>query len=55
MRESGLSLLLVEQNLGVATRVAQRVYVMKQGTIVFTGTTAELAAAGDVEARYLGV
>ena len=55
LRESGLALLLVEQNLALATRVAQRVYVMNKGTIVFTGTTAELAAAGDVEARYLGV
>jgi branched-chain amino acid transport system ATP-binding protein len=55
LRESGLSLLLVEQNLALATRVAQRVYVMNKGTIVFSGTTAALAAAGDVEARYLGV
>ena len=55
LRESGLSLLLVEQNLALATRVAQRVYVMNKGKIVFSGTTAELAAAGDVEARYLGV
>jgi branched-chain amino acid transport system ATP-binding protein len=55
LRESGLSLLLVEQNLALATRVGQRVYVMNKGTIVFSGTTAELAAAGDVESRYLGV
>ena len=55
LRESGLSLLLVEQNLALATRVAQRVYVMNKGTIVFSGTTAELGSAGDVEARYLGV
>ena len=55
LRESGLALLLVEQNLALATRVAQRVYVMNKGTIVFSGTTAELAAAGDVEARYLGI
>jgi len=55
LRESGLALLLVEQNLALATRVAQRVYVMNKGTIVFSGTTAELAAAGDVESRYLGV
>ncbi|HEY6204242.1 MAG TPA: ABC transporter ATP-binding protein [Candidatus Limnocylindria bacterium] len=55
LRESGLALLLVEQNLALATRVAQRVYVMNKGTIVFSGTPAELAAAGDVEARYLGV
>ena len=55
LRESGLSLLLVEQNLALATRVAQRVYVMNKGTIVFAGTTAELAAARDIEARYLGI
>jgi branched-chain amino acid transport system ATP-binding protein len=55
LREGGLALLLVEQNLALATRVAQRVYVMNKGTIVFSGTPAELAAAGDVEARYLGV
>jgi branched-chain amino acid transport system ATP-binding protein len=55
LRESGLALLLVEQNLALATRVAQRVYVMNKGTIVFSGTTAELAAAGDIEARYLGI
>jgi len=55
LRESGLALLLVEQNLALATRVAQRAYVMNKGTIVFSGTTAALASAGDVEARYLGV
>ena len=55
LRETGLAILLVEQNLGLATRVAQRVYVMNKGTIVFTGTPEELAASPDVEARFLGV
>lgn len=55
LRESGLSLLLVEQNLALATAVGQRIYVMNKGTVVFTGTPAELAAAPDVEARYLGI
>ena len=55
LRESGLALLLVEQNLGLATRVAQRVYVMNKGTIVFNGTTSELGSSRDIEARYLGV
>jgi branched-chain amino acid transport system ATP-binding protein len=55
LRATGLALLLVEQNLGLATQVGQRVLVMNKGTIVFTGTPAELAAARDVEARYLGV
>jgi branched-chain amino acid transport system ATP-binding protein len=45
----------VEQNLALATRVGQRIYVMNKGTIVFEGTPAQLAAQPDVEARYLGV
>jgi len=55
LRATGLALLLVEQNLGLATQVGQRVLVMNKGTIVFAGTPAELAADRDVEARYLGV
>jgi len=55
LRGTGLALLLVEQNLGLATRVGQRVLVMNKGTIVFAGTPAALAADRDVEARYLGV
>src|SRR5438309_2719900 len=55
LRGTGLAILLVEQNLALATRVGQRVYVMNKGTIVFHGTPAELAAQPDVEARYLGV
>jgi branched-chain amino acid transport system ATP-binding protein len=55
LRESGLAILLVEQNLALATRLAQRVYVMNKGTIVFSGAPEELAASREVETRYLGV
>ena len=55
VRATGLALLLVEQNLGLATKVGQRILVMNKGTIVFRGTPAELAADRDVETRYLGV
>ncbi len=55
LRATGLAVLLVEQNLGLATRVGQRVLVMNKGTIVFAGTPAQLAADRDVEMRYLGV
>jgi branched-chain amino acid transport system ATP-binding protein len=55
LRATGLAILLVEQNLGLATQVGHRVLVMNKGTIVFAGTPAELAADRDVEARYLGV
>jgi branched-chain amino acid transport system ATP-binding protein len=50
-----MGLLLVEQNLGVATSLAERVIVMVAGSIA-TETTSE-ALLGDTEAqkRYLGV
>jgi branched-chain amino acid transport system ATP-binding protein len=55
LRDSGLAILLVEQNLALATRIGQRVFVMNKGTIVFEGTADELAASREVEARYLGL
>ena len=55
LRSTGLALLLVEQNLALATRVGERLYIMNKGMIVWQGTPAELAAQPTVEARYLGV
>ncbi|HEV2250327.1 MAG TPA: ABC transporter ATP-binding protein, partial [Candidatus Limnocylindria bacterium] len=42
LRGAGLAILLVEQNLALATRVGERLYVMNKGSIVFAGTAAEL-------------
>ena len=50
-----LSILLVEQNYHLALRVADRIYVMNKGQIVWEGTPAGLEAAEDVKRRYLGV
>jgi branched-chain amino acid transport system ATP-binding protein len=50
-----LSILIVEQNYHLALRVADRVYVMNKGQIVWTGTPAELEGREDVKRRYLGV
>jgi branched-chain amino acid transport system ATP-binding protein len=50
-----LSMLLVEQNYHLALQVADRVYVMNKGQIVWEGTPAALEAAEDVKRRYLGV
>ena len=55
LRATGLAILLVEQNLALATGVGERVYVMNKGTVVFEGTPAQLAARPDVETRFLGV
>ena len=50
-----LSILLVEQNYHLALQVADRVYVMNKGQIVWEGTPASLEADEDVKRRYLGV
>jgi branched-chain amino acid transport system ATP-binding protein len=50
-----LALLLVEQNYHLALRVADRVYVMNKGQIVYQGTPAGLEADEEVKRRYLGV
>jgi branched-chain amino acid transport system ATP-binding protein len=55
LKTEGLAVLLVEQNVGLALRVADRVYVMSKGQIVYGGTPAELDAAEDVKRRLLGV
>ena len=50
-----LSILLVEQNYHLALQVADRVYVMSKGQIVWEGTPSGLEANEDVKRRYLGV
>ena len=55
LKESGFSILLVEQNLPMALRVADYVYIMSKGTIVYEGTPEELRDNEEVKAKYLGV
>ena len=55
LKGSNLSILLVEQNYHLALQVADRVYVMNKGQIVWEGTPAGLEADEDVKRRYLGV
>jgi branched-chain amino acid transport system ATP-binding protein len=51
----GIGLLLVEQNLGVATALADRILVMVSGRIALETTAAALEADEDAQRRYLGV
>jgi branched-chain amino acid transport system ATP-binding protein len=53
--EDGTGLLLVEQNLGVATSVADRQLVMVAGRIAAETTAAELLRDAGAQQRYLGV
>jgi branched-chain amino acid transport system ATP-binding protein len=55
LEAEGLAILLIEQNLGVATSLASRQLIMVAGSI-FTETTADLLASDpDAQRRYLGV
>ena len=51
----GMGLLVVEQNLGVATSLADRVIVMVAGTVATETTSKELMADPEAQKRYLGV
>jgi branched-chain amino acid transport system ATP-binding protein len=55
LKERGLSVLMVEQNLPLALRLADYVYVMSKGTVVFEGSPEALRRAEEVRRRYLGV
>ena len=53
-RESGVTVLLVEQNANLALRLADRGYVVETGKITLTGTGSELLNNEHVRASYLG-
>jgi branched-chain amino acid transport system ATP-binding protein len=53
--EKGISTLLVEQKLSIAMDIADRVYVMGHGQVVFEGTPNELKAREDVRKEWLEV
>jgi branched-chain amino acid transport system ATP-binding protein len=52
-RETGLTVLLVEQNANQALRLAHRGYVLVNGAITMAGTGAELLAKPEIRAAYL--
>ena len=55
INKDGTTILLVEQNAGKSLAISDRAYVLETGSIVLSGTGAELAASEDVKKAYLGV
>ena len=55
LKSEGLAVLVIDKNVQALTRLADRHYLIERGRVVWTGTSAELAAAPDVQHRYLGV
>jgi branched-chain amino acid transport system ATP-binding protein len=54
LRQRGLTILLVEQNVGVAAAVAEQAHVLKDGVIAYAGQAKELINNPEVLASYLG-
>jgi branched-chain amino acid transport system ATP-binding protein len=55
LKQEGLCVFLVEQNYGLAIEVADRLYVLAGGQVVWQGSPAEIEAADDVRHEHLGV
>ena len=54
MRKTGMSILLVEQNVRAAVEIADRIMVLAEGAMLAEGTPQEIAANEAVQAAYLG-
>jgi branched-chain amino acid transport system ATP-binding protein len=54
VRRAGTTVLLVEQNIRRTVALADRTYVMRSGRIALSGSRAELASLGGLDAAYLG-
>ena len=55
LKKEGMSIILVEQNLQTALDVADRVYILDQGEIVFEGKSEELSKNKKLTLKFLGV
>jgi branched-chain amino acid transport system ATP-binding protein len=55
IRASGLTVLIVEQNVQQVLKVVDRAYLLEAGTIRASGTSAEMLATDTVKQAYLGV
>lgn len=54
INEAGTTILLVEQNASMALQIANRAYVLETGSIVLSGTGAELMNSEEIKKAYLG-
>lgn len=55
LREGGLAILLVEQNVGQSLEIADRAYVLENGLVRFSGLPADLLGSDELRKSYLGL
>jgi branched-chain amino acid transport system ATP-binding protein len=54
LRDLGMTILLVEQNVRMTLDIVNRAYLLNTGRVEFAGTPAEIRTKGDIERAYLG-
>jgi branched-chain amino acid transport system ATP-binding protein len=55
LKAAGQSILVIDKNVDALTRIADRHYLIERGRVVWSGTSAQLATAPEVQHRYLGI
>jgi branched-chain amino acid transport system ATP-binding protein len=55
LKAVGHAILVIDKNVEALTRIADRHYLIERGRVVWTGTSRELAAAPNIQRRYLGI
>ena len=55
INKQGVAIILVEQNVGLAFKLAQRAYVLETGSVALEGDTKELLGDQRVREKYLGI
>jgi branched-chain amino acid transport system ATP-binding protein len=55
LRDKGITILLVEQNVAVSLKISQRAYVLENGSIVMSGSGNDLLKNDGVRRAYLGL
>jgi branched-chain amino acid transport system ATP-binding protein len=55
LRDGGLAVLLVEQNVGQSLEIADRAYVLENGSVRFSGLPTDLLGSDELRKAYLGL
>ncbi len=55
LKALGLSILVIDKTVEALIRIADRHYLLERGRVVWSGSSAALAAAPDIQHRYLGI
>jgi len=55
LKKSGVTILLIEQNVELALRIADRAYILDQGEVVYSATARDMLADQAIQERYCAV